>query len=320
MKRPTLILALGNVILLAALVWRAASPSPDSQRDLPTAEQWARAQQEIAQLKEKLRATAAVKPAATPSATLPAVSNAPGPGSAVAPPAMPNASPVAGAALRQMVSDPQVKQLLQRQQEVEVEGTYFRLFEQLQLDPQERAHFKDLLSKRAQHEADVGMQLLDASKTPQQRQQIIEQAAEGQKQFLQTIRAFLNNEEDWARFQRYEGSRRERSQFESQGRSVFAASGGNLSVEQEERLIESLAQQRRNRSSALGASLQRLTQPGGSTPANLQQWEQLQRQANAEILAGAADLNAAQKQALNQYLEQQLQRTLQGLRLGAQLR
>ena len=317
MKPLTWLLAAGNVLLLLALGWQMASappPAPALDPAAPSAAQWLEAQRELKDLRARLAALQQASRAQPATSVAPInASNAPS-----AP--MQDAPASAGVALRQAVTHPGVQELLRRQQAAEVDGTYYRLFDELQLTTQERAHFKELLQKRAKLEADIALQLLDSSKTPEQRRQILEQAAENQRQFGNSIRAFLNDPKDWQRFETYEAGRRERSQFEAFGRRLFAASGEHLSPAQEERLIEAMASMRLASGSPLNALLQRITQPGGATATNLSQWEELQRQANAGILAQSKDLTATQQRSLQDFLEQQLQRTLQALKLGAQLR
>lgn len=314
MSRLTLILALGNLCWLAGWFWNWAGEPTRPPLDGPTAEQWQQAQRELAalrarvtELQDKPRIVAAPADAAPAPVAAPASSK---PGSE---------SPAS--ALRQMVADPGVRQLLQRQQAVEIDGTYYRLFDQLKLSPKELEHFKGLLQKRAQHEADVGLKLLDPALTAQQRDVIVKQASADQGRFLDSIRAFLNDDGDWKRFEQFELTRRERAQFESFGRRLFASSGNHLSVEQEDQIIAAMADLRRDRNSPLGSLLASMAQsPDQMTPANLQRWEQLQREANLAMVSRSADLNAVQRQVLTDFLEQQLQRTLQGLKLGGRLR
>jgi hypothetical protein len=315
MKPLTIVLAASTAACVLALAWVLGTPAPADPRVAKLESELREARDLITQLRRDL----ANKPAAAlPSPNTTGLSasrlqlgtpdtNAPASGQ----------SQGLGGALRQMLKDPSMRDLLGQQQAVQVEIAYSRLIEHLQLNDEEKAHFKKLLTERAKTEADMGLKLLDSNLTPQQRQQVLQEAEKNKLAYDETIRKFLNNDGDWNTFQNYEVTRPERTQYETMGRSIFSATGEPLNNQQEDQLIQLMAQVRQNPTPEQAALMKNMTNPAQLNEANLNTFMEYQRASNARALEQAATfLTPAQLKGLQNYQEQSLNLIRNGWQVG----
>ena len=316
MKPLTIVLAVSTFACVIALAWVLGTPAPADPRVAKMESELREARETIAQLRRDL----ANKPVASTGSSLrasslnlsPAID--PVPGSAAAP-----AGGTAGA-LKEMLKNPAMRDLLSQQQAVQIETGYARLFENLKLSAEDKAHFKMLLTERAKVEADLGLKLLDTNLSPQQRQQILAEAEKNKGAFDETIRKFLDNDGDWNTFQTYETTRPERTQYETMGRSVFSASGEPLNAQQEDQLIQLMAQVRQNPTPEQAALMKTMSNPTQMNDANLQTYLEYQRAANARALEQASSfLSSVQLKALQNYQEQSMSLIKNGYQMGSML-
>lgn len=315
MKALTICFAATTLISLVALAWVLGTPTPADPRLANLEAELRDARQTISQLRRDLASRPASLPASP--APAPAVQGSPAidsPGAAKAPQA------TTAGALREMLKNPAMRDLLGQQQAVQVETGYARLFEYLKLTDEEKAHFKKLLVERAKTEADLGLKLLDSNLTSEQRRQIIAEGEKNKKAYDETIRGFLNNESDWGVFQKYESTRPERTQFEAMGRSLFTASGEPLSTQQEDQLIDLMAQVRQSPTQEQSQLARAMSNPAQMTEGNIKSFLDFQRASNARILEQAAGfLSPAQIKTLQSYQEQMLGTMESGYRMGTML-
>jgi hypothetical protein len=317
MKPLVLFLSASTLASVIALAWMMSRPDVAEARVASLEAELKSARQTIDQLRKELAAKP-VAPVATPSSASPATpvaANAPATETPAA--AAPGSTP---SALRSMLKDPAMRDLLSRQQAVQVETSYAGLMEYLKLNDEERAHFKKLLLERAKLEADMGLKLLDANVTPAEREKIIAEAEKGKKAYDETIRAFLNDEGDWKAFQNWENTRPERTQYELMGRSLFSSSGEPLNAQQENQLIQLMAQSRQSPSPDQQALLQRLKNPTQMNESNIKAFLDYQRSIHEATLRQAASfLSEGQMRSLKTYLDQQLSTAETGYRMGGLL-
>lgn len=285
------ILGAVSIISTGAVAWLlSAPPSAD-----PRAAKMESDLQEARQTISKLKAELARKPAAPPPSTQLG---------SVAPVAEPENAPPAKGNLRQMFNDPAMRAVIDQQQAAQIEVGYARLFDQLQLNPEEKENFKNLLTARQKILTDLSLQLLDPSLTPAKRQELLDEAKHQQSVYNASIQEFLNDPNDFQSFQQWDGTLPERNQFDTIGRSLFSSSGEPLSQTQEQQLIMLMAEVRAN-SPVGGLNDQTGTDPNKLTDEVIaQQMEQLD--ANNRNIAERAEtfLTAGQRQALSTYLAQ----------------
>ncbi|MBV6499568.1 MAG: hypothetical protein CJBNEKGG_02025 [Prosthecobacter sp.] len=316
MKALTLFFAATTLVSLISLAWLLGTPAPADPRVAKLETELKEARLTIAQMRRDL----AARPASLPATPAPSPKTLQASPAIEAPAATRSPQATTAGALREMLKNPAMRDLLGQQQAVQIETGYARLFEYLKLSDEEKAHFKKLLVERAKTEADLGLKLLDSSLTPEQRSQIIAEGEKNKKAYDETIRGFLNDESDWGAFQKYESTRPERTQFETMGRSLFTASGEPLSTQQEDQLIDLMAQVRQNPTPEQSQLARAMSNPAQMTDANLKSLLEFQRASNARILQQAAGfLSPEQLKTLQAYQEQTLGTMESGYRMGTML-
>lgn len=157
-----------------------------------------------------------------------------------------NASPVKG--LAAMFKDPAMKDMIKSQQKAYIgpmiDKMYGSFFQQFNLTPEQTAYLKDLIQKKMLVASDLGMSMLDgsadASKQAELRKQIKEQTDAVDSQ----IKQFLGDD-NYKQFQDYEKSTADRMQV-SQFQDQFAGTATALSPDQQQQLIQAMADERNN--------------------------------------------------------------------------
>lgn len=324
MKALTISLALFSIGCIIALAWVLGTPAPTDPRVARLEADLKEARQTIAQLRRDL----AAKPVATPppvssgavgNTSLMIQTSTPPTGTPGAMSALPTGSGGANAsALRDMLKNPAMKAMMEQQQAMQVETSYARLFDQLQLTDEEKSHFKKLLVERQKAETDLGLKLLDPNLKPEERQKIMAQAEQNKTTFDNAIKTFLNDENDWGSFQGWEDSKPERTSYDTVGRSLFAASSEPLSPQQEQTLLNTMTQVRKNPSPDQAALNKAMQDPTQMNDVNIQRLIQMTQQNNQRILDQSRQvLTPGQLKTLENYLQQSLNMTETGLKMGS---
>lgn len=309
MKHAALVLlGLTSAGSLLALAWvLGRSPEPDPRLAVLETE-LSEAKRTIASLKRELERRAEQPPPAP-------VAAAPAPAAPAAAPA-----PTGRAGLREMMNAPGMREAMERQQALQIDIAYAKLFDQLQLSPQEREHFKKLLVERQKTQTELSLKLMDEKLTSAQRQEIGQQIDQQRTAFDETIRQFLNHDDDWQSFQHWEKTLPERTQYEMLGKGLFASSPEPLSAQQEQQLIDLMAEVRARPGS--GGNLAGKTNLDPSLLTDDLIKRQLQQiEVNGRIVAerAAEFLSPAQLQTLKSYQEQTASMTKTGIEMSKML-
>jgi hypothetical protein len=321
MKALTIALAASLLASIVALAWVLATPPPPDPRVARLEADLKEARQTISQLRRDL-ANRPVTPPPAPSRVGGGVPPDMA-GATAGSPGTPAAASGTGPAgsLQDMMKNPAMRDLLMQQQAVQIETSYARLFEYLQLSDEEKAHFKKLLVERGKLETELGLKMLDPNVTPEQRQKLIAEAEKNKAAYDQTIKGFLNNDSDWSTFQRWEGTKPERTSFESMGRSLFNASGEPLSTQQEDQLITLMAQVRQSPTPEQAALSRMIQDPSQLNEANFQKMLDYQKATNQRTLQeAAAFLSPAQLKPLQTYHDQLIETFKTSWQLGSMFR
>jgi hypothetical protein len=316
MKAIILLLALFSISCLIALAWILGTPAQIDPRIARLETDLKEARQTISLLRREL----AEKPAPSPARTIASAPTIDSPTAAGSPANdSPTATPFGGqaGALREMLKNPAMKAMMEQQQAMQVEASYARLVEQLQLSEEEKAHFKKLLIDKQKVETDLGMKMLDPNLSPEQRKQIVAQAEKNKKTYDDAIKTFLNNESDWHHFQAYEDAKPERISFDSMGRNLFSSSSEPLTQQQEQILMNTMTQVRKSPTQEQLALSKSLQDPSQLNAANIARLLEMMRQNNQRILEqSASHMTPGQLKTLEQYLSQNLKNTETGLKMG----
>jgi hypothetical protein len=316
MKVITISLALLCISCIIALAWVLGTPAPVDPRMARLEADLKEARQTITQLRRELAEKAAL-PAPTASAS-PKIDIASADGSA--PNGSPTATPLGGqaGALREMLKNPAMRAMMEQQQAMQVEASYARLMDQLQLTDEEKTHFKKLLVDKQKLETELGMKMLDPNLSPEERKQIVAQAEKNKKTYDDAIKTFLNNDGDWNTFQAYEDTKPERSSYDTMGRTLFASSSEPLTQQQEQILMNTMVQVRKSPTPEQAALSKSLQDPSQINTANITRLLEMMKQNNQRILEqSAANMTPGQLKILEQYLAQNLRNTETGLKMGS---
>lgn len=325
MKALTVSLALLSIGCIVALAWVLGTPAPIDPRVAKLETELKEARQTIAQLRRDLadRSTALPSPsvAARGSAGVPLSEDsakAPAAGGAFSP--FQASGGKGSTALRDMLKNPAMRAMMEQQQAVQIETSYARLFDQLQLTDEEKAHFKKLLTDRQKAETDLGLKLLDPNLTPAQREQIMAQAEKNKKTYDDAIKTFMNNDSDWGTFQNWEDTKPERTLYDTMGRSLFASSSEPLTPQQEQILLNTMTQVRKTPTPEQAAISKAMQNPTQLNERNLEQMLQMTDQNNKRILEQAATtLTPGQLKTLENYLKQCREMTETGMGMAKML-
>lgn len=322
MKALAISLAFVSIGCIVALAWVLGTPAPIDPRVARLETDLKEARQTIAQLRRDLAERAKSLPA--PSTVASAASgvtlstdtaSAPTSGSGFA--TLPGAGAQGASGLRDMLKNPGMRAMMEQQQAVQIETSYARLFEQLQLTDEEKTHFKKLLTDRQKAETDLGLKLLDPNLTPEERTKIMAQAEQNKKTYDNAIKTFLNNDSDWKGFESWEDTKPERSMYDSMGRSLFASSSEPLSPDQEQTLLNTMTQIRKSPTPDQVALAKAIQDPSQMNDGNIQRMLEMTDQNNQRILQQLSQsLTPGQLKTLGNYLQQTRSMTETGLRMG----
>jgi hypothetical protein len=317
MKAITISLAFLSISCIIALAWVLGMPAPIDPRVARLETDLKEARQTISQLRREL----AEKPAPSSLRTMTSAPTIDAPSAAgSAANASPTATPIGGqaGALREMLKNPAMRAMMEQQQAMQVEASYARLMDQLQLTDEEKAHFKKLLVDKQKVETDLGMKMLDPNLSPDQRKQIVAQAEKNKKTYDDAIKTFLNNDSDWNNFQAYEDTKPERTSFDAMGRTLFASSSEPLTQQQEQILMNTMTQVRKSPTPEQAALSKSLQDPSQINDININRLLEMMRQNNQRILEQTSTtMTPGQLRTLEQYLAQNLKNTETGLKMGS---
>ena len=221
-------------------------------------------------------------------------------------------------ALREMMETPGMKEMIKKQNLVQLEMIYGGLFKKFGLNEEEKENFKMLLGERTGAQTDLGMKVMDESLTPEQRKQLTEDYEKAKKASDERIRTFLGDEGDFKTFQHWEDTQPERMQLEMMGgRSHFQTAGEPLTAEQEEKLIDLMTSVRNAPSKLPDISKPENFWAGEMSDEFIQkQIEKIDADAKTVAQNAAGFLSAIQLQALGKMQEQTRTMTEAGLKMS----
>ena len=235
MQKSTLILALvaATMTAIAAGLW-VARPADMSSQVAVLESKLRESEAVIARLNKQHSATMLTHlPGAGGTASAITANDPATPGSLGSKPAsangpgQPNSASPAGTASAPVVKSD--KRL------AEAEARYADLINQFGLQPDEKEAFKNLAAKRDDIRKGVFSKLSDPTLTPAQRQAILADGKAQLGQVDESVRQFLNNDQDYSTFQNWENQNVERNQLDD-ARPIFEKYGAPLSPEQETQL------------------------------------------------------------------------------------
>jgi len=240
---------LAGAALAVVAGWLIANPAElkrqlaETQNDLRTT------RAEVVRLKKEL----ALKPALVSrqdfSSPAPPQATAPAPPTQGETPVKPSApgtpAETLGKSLRKMMEAPGMKAAMKQQQAVQLSLRYAPLIDKFNFNDQEKEAFNQLLADRMSAQTDLGLKMMDTSLTPEQRKQLSADYQTAKQASDAAIKNFLNDDGDYQTFQKWEDTSPERMQMQMMGTSLFASSAEPLSAQQEQQLIDTMYQARK---------------------------------------------------------------------------
>ena len=332
MNRALFILSAFLAVLFAAVAgFFIGRPDPGSQlaalEKVATLEKELQsARSEIAALKVKAASAVPSTPVETVSAKKAADASKPAVVAETSTKETPKPSPVTAAAakgspgnmLREMMKSPGMKEAMKQQQTAQLDMTYGKLYDKLHLNDAEKAKFKELLAGRVTAMADFGIKMMDDTLTPEAKTELSTQAGNLEKEFDASIRAFLADEGDYKTYQHYDETQGDRMSLNMLGSSLFAASGEPLSPQQEEQLIDVMADVRKTTSKVPDMRKPENFNPDAMTDDTTQRiLADNEAQGKLTSERAAAFLSPTQLKALKQFQDQQRSMTEMGLKMSA---
>jgi hypothetical protein len=267
--------------------WQLAGPAELKRQLTQAGNDLRTTQAEVTRLKKEL----ALKPAFSspenfPPAQQSVVASSSHAGEKHPTPAAPASAEDLGKSLRKMLEAPGMKAAMKQQQAFQIVQRYGHLFDVFSLNDQEKQAFNQLLDDRISAQSDLGLKMMDTSLTPEQRQQAMTAYQTSKQASDAAIKNFLNSDADYQTFQQWEDTSPERMQMQFMGDSLFASSAEPLTPQQEQQLIDTMYQTRKQSGPAAG---QDPSNPASFDPSNFTD-EQLQKtlqmlDANAQTVA-----------------------------------
>lgn len=142
-----------------------------------------------------------------------------------------------GKTVRKMWDNPAGKAMMNQGVKIAVAMMYEDFIEGLDLSKEEQDYFKTLLGKSMADQQELGMRMMNA--TAEERIELVAELEKRKKEDEESIKEFLNSDEDYQRFTEYQDRLPERQQLEGI-RATFAARQMELDAATESRLVEAM--------------------------------------------------------------------------------
>ena len=221
-------------------------------------------------------------------------------------------------AFAQMMRDPNMKEMMRKQQLAAMDMQYASLIAKFNLNDGEKADFRQLLAERLQKEGELGFKMMEDI-TPDQRKAVLQEYEDAKKSSDARIRDFLNSDSDFQTFKSWEDTRGERMQMDM-GRSLFSSSGEPLTPEQEQQLVTTMHQVNTQPGSAPDLSKPQNFDPQKLTQADIDRQLASYDEKSQQVATQAAQfLTPKQLETLRTLQQQWRTMTESGLRMAASM-
>jgi hypothetical protein len=227
-----------------------------------------------------------------------------------------NDGPREPSALAKMVSDPKMREAMKGAAVAQIEMQYSQLISKLSLDAAETSHFKKLLGDRLSAKTDLSFKMMDAALSKEQRKAATDEYNAKNKVSDAAIKQFLNDDTDFATFKHWEDTETERMQM-MMGKSAFDGANATLAPEQEEQLINLMAEVRKRPSDVPDLNDPQNIDPSMMTDEFTRRAIAVFDQQQGSVLEGAAGfLTPPQLEALKKMQEQMRALNEAGLKMS----
>lgn len=221
-------------------------------------------------------------------------------------------------AMAQMMKSPEMREVMKQQHVAQMDMVYGGLFKRFSLNESEKEELKKMIAEKEMAESEFAFKAMGEDASPKD-MQASAQALKNTKEAADLkIKAFLNNDQDFATYQNWEKTKPERIALSMGGRSAFAGAGEPLTSAQEDQLVNAMMAARTRRT-----EIPDLTKAENLSTENLssQSIEKIlasyDLQAREVAAAATAFLTPKQLEALKTMQQQQKALQEAGLRMSA---
>ena len=215
--------------------------------------------------------------------------------------------------VRKMWDNPAGKSMMNQGVKMAVAMMYGDFIDGLNLSKEEQDYFRNLLGQEMADQQELGMKMMGA--TPEEQKKLAEEIAKRQEDNKKAIKAFLNSEDDYKKFEDYKDSLPERQQMEGI-RSTMAAKQAPLDAATEQKLADAMRNARKQPGTTDFSGPDALEQlsKGNAVEIFEQDWTKKQEALRKEV---SGILNETQLKAFTEYQEQMKEFQLMGLKMMA---
>jgi hypothetical protein len=220
-----------------------------------------------------------------------------------------------GKTVRKMWENPASKAMMNQGVKMAVGMMYGDFVQSLGLTGEEQEYFKTLLGRGIADQQELGMKMMSAS--AEERLALGVEFEERKRDNEEAIKAFLNSDEDHARFTAYQERLPERQQLDGV-RAAFAALETPLDTATEERLVEAMYQARTTANTPNSNGPDAFAQTAGGGP--VQHFEQRWALENEALMKEAGTiLDPAQLESFREYRSQMKEMQLMGMKMAEKM-
>jgi hypothetical protein len=216
--------------------------------------------------------------------------------------------------LRKMVDNPATKAMMNQGVKA-MAGMWFKdLVKEFDLNDEEEDYFINLVAGGFAEQQTIGLKMMD-TKTDEERKALKEEIETAKRETKESIKEFLNNEEDWQAYQDYEDRLPERQQLDGL-RATMAQAGQPLSPEQEGQVVEAMYRARKSGTDSIdweGSGGMEAMASGNAVELFERDWEANRKKTVDEV---STVLEGEQLDAFGNYLEQAKEMQLMGIRMA----
>lgn len=218
-----------------------------------------------------------------------------------------------GKTVRKMWENPAGKSMMNQGVKMAVAMMYGDFVDGLDLSKEEQDYFRNLLGKEMADQQEIAMKMMGAS--PEEQKKLAGEISTRAKENEAAVKAFLNSEDDYKKFQAYKERLPERQQLEGI-RSAMAAQQAPLDEAGEEKLLEAMhrARTQPNTADFSGPNAFSEMAEGNAVERFEQSWTRQQENLKKEV---SGILDEKQMKAFTDYQNQMKEFQLMGIKMMA---
>jgi hypothetical protein len=222
-----------------------------------------------------------------------------------------------GKSLRKMVDNPAGRAMMSQGIKAMSSMWFADLVTEFGLNKEEEDYFLRLVAGSMSAQQQIGMKMMGAE-TPGEREELADEIEKAKKEAKDSIKDFLNNDDDFAAYEDYEKRLPERQQLDGL-RAVMNDAEAPLTPEKEDQVIEAMYRARTNQDGGTdwnGTGGMDAIASGNASEKFEQDWEKSSRSAAEEL---GKTLDGPQLEAFKSYQVQMKDMQLMGIKMAERM-